>query len=94
MDYFDLAVEYGGSLSSAFGALTRASASYLYQRLAVSDLGKPRTGASIERRRGDVSFVEIETDNGDSFLLHEPELSKRCAASSPVVPSTAANRSW
>ena len=76
MDYFDLAADYGGRLAERLpgheDALLRR---LLHQRLAVSDRREPRDRACAERRRRNVSFVEIETDRGhDAFLLDEPEL--------------------
>lgn len=76
MDYFDLAVEFGGVLGKAFmGTKTRFclisfSSDWLFpteeNRAIVHALNA--AGASV-------SFVEIETDKGhDSFLLDIPEM--------------------
>ena len=47
----------------------------LHQSIGCSRRGEPRDRAGAQRRRADVSFVEIETDKGhDAFLLDEPEL--------------------
>jgi homoserine O-acetyltransferase/O-succinyltransferase len=76
MDYFDLAVEHGGSLSNAFNGT--------YSRFCIisftSDWLFPTSESrelvhALNAAAANVSFVEIETDNGhDAFLLHEPEL--------------------
>jgi homoserine O-acetyltransferase/O-succinyltransferase len=76
MDYFDLAAEHGGALANAF----KGTASRFCIISFTSDWLFP-TSESRELVRAlnavaaNVSFVEIETDNGhDAFLLHEPEL--------------------
>jgi len=76
MDYFDLAIEHGGSLSSAFkGTHSRFciisfTSDWLFPTSESRELVHALNAAAAN-----VSFVEIETDNGhDAFLLHEPEL--------------------
>ncbi len=76
MDYFDLAAEQGGSLADCFAA-TRS-------RFCVISFTSDWLFPTAESREvvhalnavaANVSFVEIETENGhDAFLLHEPEL--------------------
>lgn len=78
MDYFDLAAEHGGSLVEAFKN-TRArfcvfsfTSDWLYPTEESREIVRALTGVAAN-----VSFVEIETDNGhDAFLLDEPELHK------------------
>ena len=76
MDYFDLAVDYGGSLASAFkGTATRFcvmsfTSDWLFPTAESRDIVHALNAAAAN-----VSFVEIETDKGhDSFLLDEPEM--------------------
>jgi homoserine O-acetyltransferase len=76
MDYFDLAVDYGGSLASAFkGTTTRFcvmsfTSDWLFPTPESRDIVHALNAAAAN-----VSFVEIETDKGhDSFLLDEPEM--------------------
>jgi len=76
MDYFDLAQDHGGTLAHAFRNATSRfcvvsfTSDWLYptreSRVIVQALNAVASN---------VSFVEIESDNGhDSFLLDEPEL--------------------
>ena len=76
MDYFDLAIDYGGSLASAFkGTATRFcvmsfTSDWLFPTAESRDIVHALNAAAAN-----VSFVEIETDKGhDSFLLDEPEM--------------------
>ena len=76
MDYFDLAAEHGGSLANAFkGTPSRFciisfTSDWLFPTSESRELVRALNAAAAN-----VSFVEIETDNGhDAFLLHEPEL--------------------
>ena len=76
MDYFDLAAEHGGALPSAFqGTRSRFciisfTSDWLFPTSESRELVQ-----TLNAVAANVSFVEIETDNGhDAFLLHEPEL--------------------
>src|SRR5439155_20362005 len=76
MDYFDLADEHGGSLANAFkGTPSRFciisfTSGWLFPTSESRELVH-----ALNAVAANVSFVEIETDNGhDAFLLHEPEL--------------------
>ncbi|MDB5397100.1 MAG: homoserine O-acetyltransferase [Rhodospirillales bacterium] len=76
MDYFDLAVEYGGQLANAFASspvrflLVSFTSDWLFPTPESRAIVKALTTGSAS-----VSFVEIETDKGhDAFLLDEPEL--------------------
>ena len=76
MDYFDLAAEHEGSLPSAFqGTRSRFciisfTSDWLFPTAESRELVH-----ALNAVAANVSFVEIETDNGhDAFLLHEPEL--------------------
>ena len=76
MDYFDLAMEHGGSLPAAFkGTNSRFciisfTSAWLFPTAESRELVH-----ALNAVAANVSFVEIETDKGhDAFLLHEPEL--------------------
>ena len=76
MDYFDLAAEYGGVLASAFqDTKTRFCViSFTSDWLFPTSENRAIVHA-LNAVAANVSFVEIESDNGhDSFLLDEPEL--------------------
>lgn len=75
MDYFDLAAEFGGDVTSAFrGTATRFlvcsfSSDWLFPTAESRSLVRALNGAGAN-----VSFVEIASDKGhDAFLLEEPE---------------------
>ena len=75
MDYFDLAAEYGGSLAAAFDGVKARFCIVSFS----SDWLFPTTENraivhALNAVAADVSFVEIESDQGhDAFLLDEPE---------------------
>jgi homoserine O-acetyltransferase len=76
MDYFDLAADHDGELANAFeGTKTRFccvsfSSDWLFPTEEMRTVVQ-----ALNAVAANVSFVEIETDNGhDSFLLDEPEL--------------------
>ena len=76
MDYFDLAAEHGGQLTTAFQnspvrfLLVSFTSDWLFPTPESRAIVRALTTASAS-----VSFVEIETDKGhDAFLLDEPEL--------------------
>ena len=76
MDYFDLAADHGGELAKAFEATnTRfCCVSFTSDWLFPTEEMRAVVQA-LNAVAANVSFVEIETDNGhDSFLLNEPEL--------------------
>jgi homoserine O-acetyltransferase len=76
MDYFDLAAEHGGALPSAFkGTPSRfCIISFTSDWLFPTSESRELVHA-LNAVAANVSFVELETDNGhDAFLLHEPEL--------------------
>jgi len=76
MDYFDLALDYGGVLANAFrGTRTRfCVVSFTSDWLFPTEENRTIVHA-LNAAAANVSFVEIETDHGhDSFLLNEPEL--------------------
>jgi len=75
MDYFDLAAEHGDVLANAFrGTKTRFlvvsfTSDWLYPTRESREIVQ-----ALNAVAANVSFVEIETNNGhDSFLLEEPE---------------------
>ena len=75
MDYFDLALEYGGSLPEAFrGTPTRFCViSFSSDWLFPTSQSRAVVHA-LNAVAANVSFVEIESDKGhDAFLLDEPE---------------------
>ncbi len=76
MDYFDLAADHGGELAKAFeGTQTRfCCVSFTSDWLFPTEETRTVVQA-LNAVAANVSFVEIETDNGhDAFLLDEPEL--------------------
>jgi homoserine O-acetyltransferase len=76
MDYFDLALDYGGVLAHAFrGTKTRfCVVSFTSDWLFPTSENRTIVHA-LNAAAANVSFVEIETDRGhDAFLLDEPEL--------------------
>jgi homoserine O-acetyltransferase len=76
MDYFDLAADHGGVLANAFaGTRTRFCLVSFTSDWLFPTEGSREIVHALNAVAANVSFVEIETDNGhDSFLLHEPEL--------------------
>ena len=75
MDYFDLATEYDGSLAAAFdGVKTRfCIVSFSSDWLFPTSENRAIVHA-LNAVAADVSFVEVESDQGhDAFLLDEPE---------------------
>jgi homoserine O-acetyltransferase len=75
MDYFDLAAEHGDVLANAFrGTKTRFlvvsfTSDWLYPTRESREIVQ-----ALNAVAANVSFVEIETNNGhDSFLLEEPK---------------------
>lgn len=76
MDYFDLAKDHGGTLAHA---LRNANSRFCVVSFTSDWLYPTRESREIVQAlnavAANVSFVEIESDNGhDAFLLHEPEL--------------------
>src|SRR5271169_3251086 len=74
-DYFDLAAEYGGVLANAFrGTRTRFCViSFTSDWLYPTSENRAIVHA-LNAAAANVSFLEVETDNGhDAFLLEEPE---------------------
>ena len=76
MDYFDLAVDYGGVLAEAFRrspvrfCLVSFTSDWLFPTVE-----NKRIAHALNAAAATVSFVEIETDRGhDAFLLDEPEM--------------------
>ena len=76
MDYFDLAAEQGGSLAGCFTetpsrfCVISFTSDWLFPTAESRELVH-----ALNAVAANVSFVEIETENGhDAFLLHEPEL--------------------
>ena len=75
MDYFDLAVEYGGVLAEAFRdtpvrfCVMSFTGDWLFPTSESREIVR-----ALNAVAADVSFVEIESDKGhDAFLLDEPE---------------------
>jgi len=78
MDYFDMAMEHGGTLSDAFeGTQTRfCLISFSSDWLFPTSESRAIVHA-LNAVAANVSFVEIQSDQGhDAFLLDEPELNK------------------
>ncbi len=78
MDYFDLAAEHGGVLANAFkGAKTRCCVfSFTTDWLFPTEENRQIVRA-LNAVAANVSFAEIESDNGhDAFLMDEPEFHK------------------
>jgi homoserine O-acetyltransferase len=76
MDYFDLALEYGGSLPEAFrGTPTRYCVISFSSDWLFPTSESRAVVHALNAVAANVSFVEIESDKGhDAFLLEEPEL--------------------
>jgi homoserine O-acetyltransferase/O-succinyltransferase len=76
MDYFDLAMDYGGVLANAFrGAKTRFCVVSFTSDWLFPTAENRTIVHALNAAAANVSFVEIETDRGhDAFLLDEPEL--------------------
>ena len=76
MDYFDLALDYGGLLPNAFrGAKTRFCVVSFTSDWLFPTAENRTIVHALNAAAANVSFVEIETDRGhDAFLLDEPEL--------------------
>ncbi|MDQ3558954.1 MAG: homoserine O-acetyltransferase [Pseudomonadota bacterium] len=76
MDYFDLALDYGGTLANAFrGTRTRFCVVSFTSDWLFPTAENRTVVHALNAAAANVSFVEIETDRGhDSFLLDEPEL--------------------
>ena len=76
MDYFDLAVDYGGALANAFkGCPTRFCVMSFTSDWLFPTAESREIVHGLNAAAANVSFVEIETDKGhDSFLLDEPEM--------------------
>jgi homoserine O-acetyltransferase len=76
MDYFDLALDYGGALANAFrGTRTRFCVVSFTSDWLFPTAENRTVVHALNAAAANVSFVEIETDRGhDSFLLDEPEL--------------------
>ena len=76
MDYFDLAAEYGGTLTNAFRnpvsrfCLVSFTSDWLYPTAESREIVR-----ALNSVAANVSFVEIESDKGhDAFLLDEPDM--------------------
>src|SRR5687768_3468126 len=76
MDYFDLALDYGGVLANSFrGTETRFCVVSFTSDWLFPTAENRTVVHALNAAAANVSFVEIETDHGhDSFLLDEPEL--------------------
>jgi homoserine O-acetyltransferase len=76
MDYFDLALDYGGVLAEAFrGTKTRFCIISFTSDWLFPTVENKRIAHALNAAAANVSFVEIATDRGhDSFLLDEPEM--------------------
>jgi homoserine O-acetyltransferase len=75
MDYFDLAAEYGGTLSNAFvGTPVRFCMISFTSDWLFPTAESREVVHALNAVAANVSFCEIETDKGhDAFLLDEPE---------------------
>jgi homoserine O-acetyltransferase len=75
MDYFDLAAEHGGRLAAAFeGVKTRFCIVSFSSDWLFPTAENRAIVHALNAVAADVSFVEIESDQGhDAFLLDEPE---------------------
>ena len=75
MDYFDLAIEHGGSLPNAFkGTHSRFCIISLTSDWLFPTSESRAVIQALNAAAANVSFVEIESDKGhDAFLLEEPE---------------------
>ena len=78
MDYFDMAAEHGGSLAAAFeGVKTRFCIISFSSDWLFPTAENRAIVHALNAVAADVSFVEIESDQGhDAFLLDEPEFSR------------------
>ncbi len=76
MDYFDLAIDYGGRLANAFlGTKTRFCVVSFTSDWLFPTVENKAVVRALNAAGASVSFVEIETDRGhDAFLLDEPEM--------------------
>jgi homoserine O-acetyltransferase len=76
MDYFDLALDYGGVLADAFrGTETRFCVVSFTSDWLFPTAENRTIVHALNAAAANVSFVEIETNHGhDAFLLDEPEL--------------------
>jgi homoserine O-acetyltransferase/O-succinyltransferase len=81
MDYFDLAADHGGDLTTAFrGTKTRFllvsfSSDWLFPTAESRAIAR-----ALNRAGANVSFVEIDSDKGhDAFLLDEPDFHRTLA---------------
>jgi len=76
MDYFDLAVDYGGVLAEAFRDIkTRFCIISFTSDWLFPTVENKRVAHALNAAAATVSFVEIETDRGhDAFLLDELEM--------------------
>ena len=92
MDYFDLAAELRRIVVERLPRHPHALLHHIFhQRLAVPDLGEPGIVHALNAVAANVSFAEIETNNGhDAFLLDEPELFETLRGFLTGAPSTAA----
>ncbi len=75
MDYFDLAMEYGGRLADAFrGTPTRYCLISFSSDWLFPTAESRAIVHALNAVAANVSFVEVESDKGhDAFLLEEPE---------------------
>src|SRR4029077_3759233 len=76
MDYFDLAVDYGGVLAHAFQRSRTRFCVVSFTSDWLFPTADSRTIVhALNAAAASVSFVEIDSDKGhDAFLLDEPEL--------------------
>ena len=76
MDYFDLALDYGGVLANAFRGTDTRFCVVSFTSDWLFPTAENRTIVhALNAAAANVSFVEIETNHGhDAFLLDEPEL--------------------
>jgi homoserine O-acetyltransferase len=75
MDYFDLALSYGGQLANAFRGTKVRYCLFSFTSDWLFPTSESRTIVhALNAAAANVSFVEIESDKGhDAFLLEEPE---------------------
>ena len=78
MDYFDIAADHDGDLTSAFaGTRTRFCVISFSSDWLFPTAQSRAVARALNRAAANVSFVEIETDKGhDAFLLDEPALDR------------------
>jgi len=76
MDYFDLAVDYGGVLANAFkGTKTRFCVASFTSDWLFPTAESKKVVHALNAAGANVSFVEFATDTGhDAFLLEVPEM--------------------